>query len=92
MMIRQVVEYRQGAIELLGKDDAHHLVREGHARERYFALCSGIHGIGETVGTTDDEHQSFGYGVHALLQPVGKSYGSELLAALVEEDDVVAWL
>ena len=67
MMIRQIVQYRQGAVELLGKDDAHHLVREGHARERYLALCSGIHGIGEAIGATNHEYEAAGHGVHALL-------------------------
>ena len=65
---------------------------EGHAGERDLALRCCIHRFGETVGASDDEYQAAGYGVHALLEPVGKAYGGELLAALVEEDDVVAWL
>ena len=56
MMIRQVVEYRQGAVELLGEDDTHHLVREGHAREGYLTLCGGLHRIGKTIGASNDEH------------------------------------
>ena len=54
-MVGQVVEDGECAVELLGKDDAYHLVREGHAREGYLAVGCGVHGIGEAVRATDDE-------------------------------------
>ena len=92
MVIGQVIEYRQGAVKLLGKDDPYHLVREGHLRQRNLALGSTIYLAGESVGPSDDEYQSAAHRVHALLQPVGKSYRGKLLASLVEQYHMVARL
>ena len=42
-MIRLVVEDGERAVELLGKDDAHHLVRERHLAQREFVVGAVIH-------------------------------------------------
>ena len=92
MMVRQVVEYGEGTVELLGEDDTYHLVREGHLRKGNLALGKGVHLGRETVGASDDKDKTTAHGVHSLLEPLGEAYGGELLAALVEQDDVVARL
>ena len=43
VVVRLAVEDGHGAVELLGEDEAYHLVRECHLRERDFLIGSGIY-------------------------------------------------
>ena len=91
-MIGQIIEYRQGTIELLGKDDAHHLMREGHLRQGDLALGKTVDLGREAIGTTDDKDKAAAHGIHTLLKPLGEATRGELLTTLIEQDNMVARL
>ena len=49
-----------GAIELLGEDEAHHLVAERHGREGEAFVGAGVDVGGESVGAADEEDETSG--------------------------------
>ena len=81
---------RKGSIELLGENRSHNLVREGHLRERYFAVCSCVDRIREAVRATNHQHQASHATIHSFLHPLCKSHTAHLLASLVEQYHIVA--
>lgn len=74
----------EAPVELLHKEEAHHLVRERHFRERYFVVGPLINGRGEAIGAADDEHQVGCHGIEFLLQEVGVLCGGKGFALFVE--------
>ena len=86
MMIRLPLKYRERPIQLLGKNQAHHDVREGELREGQLRVLTGIDGVGETVRTADDEGERFQSCVGTLLDKVGELLGGQLLAALIPQN------
>lgn len=92
VMVGKIFEDGKGAIELLGEDDAHHLMGEGHLRKGYFALGKGIYLRGKSIRSSYNEDEATAHGIHSLLEPLRKAYGGELLATLIEQDDVIARL
>ena len=78
-------------IELLNEEEPHHLVREGHFREREFFVGTFIDIAREAVGTTYDEHQPTGVLLGAL-KPLGKIHAPHFLAVLVEQYHIVGGL
>ena len=92
MVVGEVTQDGEGAVVLFDEDEAHHLVGEGHAGEGEAGVGGVIDGGREAVGSADDEDEAAGQRGHLLLQPLGKVGRGVLLAAFVEEDDVVAGL
>ena len=91
MVIRFTLDDSTCTIEGLGEDEAHHLVGESHLGEGNLLVGTAIDGIGEAVGTTDDEDESASSRLFAL-QPLGIFDASELLSVLIQQDDGVGWL
>ena len=60
MMIRFALQNGEGAVKLLDEDEPHHLVAEGHGRERQIGVGSVVDLLREAVGPTDDENDAFG--------------------------------
>ena len=48
-----------GAVELFREDEADHLVGESHAGEGDFVVRPLVDFLGESVGTSDDEDETF---------------------------------
>ena len=90
VVIGFVVEDREGAVDLLGEDRPYDLVREGHARKRQPAVGAGVDRIREAVGSADDQHEPPHAAQHPFLEPVCELHRTHLVAALVEQDDMVA--
>ena len=90
-MIRFTFYNGTRAIEGFREDEAHHLMRESHLGEGNLLVGTAIDGIGEAVGTTDDEDESASRRLLAL-QPLGIFDASELLSVLIQQDDGVGWL
>ena len=91
VVIRFTLDDSTCTIEGLGEDEAHHLVGESHLGEGNLLVGTAIDGIGEAVGTTDDEDESASRRLLAL-QPLGIFDASELLSVLIQQDDGVGWL
>ena len=77
------------SIELLGEYGSDNLVREGHLRERYFAICSGVHRLREAIRATNHQHQASHSAIHSFLNPLCKGYTAHLLTRLVEQYNIV---
>ena len=63
-----VFEDGEGAVELLGEDGAHNLVREGHLRERELAISALVDSIREAIRATNNKYQALRARRHTLLQ------------------------
>ena len=92
MMIRFAAHDGVGAVDLFDKEEAHHLVREGHLGERDLALRRLIDAGRETVGTTDEEDQALGDRLHLLLQVLTEFARGELTTPFVQENEDVTRL
>lgn len=57
MMIRFPIQDCHRTIDLLDKEEANHLVGEGHLAERQLLVRDFIESFAEPVWSTDDEHQ-----------------------------------
>ena len=55
MMIGFALKDSEGTIELLDKNQSHHLVAEGHGRERDFGVGAVVHLLCEAIRAADDE-------------------------------------
>ena len=62
-----VVENGEGTVELLGEDEADHLVGEGHGGKGELVVGAGIDLGGESVGASDEEDEAAGGGVVLAL-------------------------
>jgi hypothetical protein len=78
----------EGAVELLGEDDAGQLVGQGDESEREEEVGPGAGGGGPAVGWTDGEDEALGAVVAEAAEASGEVLGGELLAAAVEENGV----
>ena len=86
MVVRLAFDDGAGAVDLLGEDEAYHLVREGHLGEGELFVGTGVDGRGEAVWASDDEDESAG-GVALLLQPAGELDTAKLAAMFVKQHD-----
>ena len=84
MVVRLTFYNSTCAIERLGKDKAHHLMREGHLGEGDLLVGAVVDWLREAVGTADDKDKPSGSGLLALY-PFGKLDASELLAVLIHQ-------
>ena len=91
MVVGFALDDGAGTIELLGEDQANHLVGKGEAGEGELLVGTLIDGRREAVGTANDKDQTTGC-LLLLLQPAGKLHAAQLKAVLVEQDDVVGGL
>ena len=91
-MIRFAFQNGECAIKLLDEDEPHHLVAEGHGRERQLSIGSVVNLFGEAVGPADDENQAFCARSHLFFKAFGEVYRGGLFAVLVLKDDMVRWL
>lgn len=92
VVVGLIVEDGEGAVELLNKKQAYHLMRQRHLRERNLLIGTGVYRFGKAVRTSHNKKQTAGTGGHALLQPRGKIHTAAFHTALVEQDDTVARL
>ena len=72
------------AIERLCKDEAYHLMREGHLGKGDLLVGAVIYSLRETVGTSDNKHESSGSSLLALY-PFGKLDASEFLSMFIHQ-------
>ena len=92
MMIWLASHYCESTIDLFDKEEPHHLMAEGHLRQRDLALCSIVDSLREAIGTANQQHQSLVDRVHLVLEEGAELARSELLAFLVEQNEHVARL
>ncbi len=67
-MVRLPPHYRIGAIDLLHKKQADHLMRKSHPRKRYLRICPLIDRIIKAIRSTDHKNQMRHTGYHLFLQ------------------------
>ena len=72
------------AIERLGKDKAHHLMREGHLGEGDLLVGAVVDWLRKAVGTADDKDKPSCRGLLALY-PFGKLDASEFLSMFIHQ-------
>lgn len=84
-----VVQYGKCPIELLCKNCAYNLVREGHLGEGYLLVRASIDLGAEAVGATNDEDEAFYTAIHTFLEPVGILDRAELRALFIEQNNAV---
>ena len=92
MVIRQVVYDCVRSVELFHEQQAYHLVREGHLRERQFLMRGVVNLGGKAVRAANNEYKAFGRYVLLVLDPCRELGGAVLLATLVKQHHAVAWL
>ena len=85
MMVRFTLDNCAGPVELLGKDQAHHLVGEGHLREGELLVGTGIDTVRKSVRATNDEDQPTG-SLLLLREPAGKVDAAQFDAVFVEQN------
>lgn len=91
MVVGFALDDGAGTVELLGEDQANHLVGKGEAGEGELLVGTLIDGGGEAIGAANDKDQATGR-LLLLLQPAGKLHAAQLKAVLVEQDDVIGGL
>ena len=74
MMVGFAFQNGEGAVKLLDKDKSHHLVAEGHGRERHFGISAVVHLLREAVRPADDENQTFCTRGHLFFKAFGEVY------------------
>ena len=87
VMVRLAAENSHGAVYLLHKDKANHLVGESHLAERYPAVGALIHRLGKAIRSAYYEHHITTCR-HLLLQIIGKLYGAVLLTVFIQQNQV----
>ena len=84
MMVRFVIQYGERPVDLLQQKDPHHLVGEGHFRQRQ--QCSTPSELfGETVCTADGKDQFAGATVTLFADIGGQVGGIHLLAPFIQQ-------
>ncbi len=58
MMIRLPPQYSHSPIDLLGKKQPRHLMRERHPAHRQLRICTSVDLFRESVRTSDKVHQA----------------------------------
>lgn len=84
MVVWLTFYYSASTIELFGKYQTHHLVREGKPREAQLVVGSLIDIWRETVGATYHKHQAARC-LLSLFEPLGQFYASQLCSMFVQE-------
>ena len=74
MMVGFAFQNSEGAVKLFDKDESHHLVAEGHGRERHFGISAVVHLLREAVWPADDENQAFRARGHLFFKAFGEVY------------------
>ena len=92
MMIGFTTDDGKSAIELLDEEEANHLVRKGHLRERDLALSSGIDAGREAIRTADKQDEALRHGLQTLLHPLAELTAGHLASPLIEQDQHIARL
>jgi hypothetical protein len=78
----------EGAVDLLGQDDACELVGEGDAAEGEQELGTSASYIRPAVGGPDGEDETLRPGVAKMANGLSNLFGGELTAAAVEQGKV----
>ena len=92
MVIRLSADDCESPIDLLNKEQTHHLVAESHLRERYLSLSSLIDTRRKAVRATDEQDKTLRYRLQFLLHPLAEVAAGHLLAAFVEKDQLISTL
>ena len=74
MMVGFAFQNGEGAVKLLNKDESHHLVAEGHGRERHFRVGAVVNFLREAVRSADNENQAFRARDHLFFKAFGEVY------------------
>ena len=82
-----VGEDGEGAVDLLGEDDASQFVGQRDVAEGEDEAGAGAGGCGPTVGGADGEEEGLRAGVAQAAEVGGEFFAGELLAAAVEQDE-----
>lgn len=78
----------EGAVDLLGQDDACQLVGEGDAAEGEQKVGASASHVGPSVGGADGEDEMLRPGVAKMADGLGELFGGELLTSAIEKDEV----
>ena len=89
VVVGLILQNSKCTVELLSKDGTHYLVREGHLREREFAICSLVDSVAKAIRASDNEDKTLGARRHSALEHISKLNRAELGTMLVEEHEVV---
>lgn len=89
MVVRFPLQDGEGAVKLLCKNRAHHLVGESHAGERNLVLRAGIDGVGKAIGPAHAEYQVLGPAGKEFLQMVCKFQRAVFVSVLVQEHQYI---
>ena len=92
VVVGQMVDDGEGAVVLLDKEEAHHLVGEGHGGQGDLVVGALIDIGGEAVGASHNEDYALGRAVVLTLYIGGKVEGAAQGAALVKEHYMVGGL
>lgn len=90
-MILAAVRDIVGAVELFGEDEAGELVGEDQAGKAPDKVGFLADGLVDTEGAADDE-DDFASVYKGGFEGFAELRGGEVVAALVEENDVLVWL
>lgn len=77
----------EGAVDLLGKNDAGEGMGQGHGSKRESQLRAGKGGLRPAAGGSDGKDKMLHAGVAPRAEPGRECLGGHLFAAAIEEDD-----
>ena len=86
-MVRMIIEYGPGSIDLLHYDDAHQRMRKSQRRQRPAVISSRNACRIQTVGPTHQE-RDVAAKLHPLTQAMRELASGEFAAVLAQRDDV----
>ena len=74
VMIGEVIQDAESAVELFYKEEPYQLVVESHLGEGDFVVCRSVDRRGESKGSANDKDEVADAGVHLFLKVLGESY------------------
>src|SRR5215831_5377760 len=82
----------EGAVDLLGENDAGEFVRHSQRGERNLVLGPGAKVVREAFGVATKKNHFTRAAIAEVAQPAGKLLGGVLLTGGVEKDDRRRWI
>lgn len=84
MVIGLSLDDGESPVQLLCKDGAHHLVREGHLGKGNLSARPLVNGLREAVGPSHGENKVLGARSQLFFHVFGKFQRAELAAVLIQ--------